>query len=111
MNAIKRLSYNDPGSNKNYAWVRNDFITQSETLEEAMKEWAWELILDDNGNVDDIDFIGEKIGDDLILFEAIAPYIEKDSYIEMYGEDGYRWRWIFDGEKCKEIYPETIWRD
>jgi len=103
------LSYNDPGPKKNYAWVRNDFITQSETLEEVMKEWAWELILDDNDNVDDIDFIGEKIGDDLILFETIAPYIEKDSYIEMYGEDGCRWRWIFDGEECKEIYPETIW--
>jgi hypothetical protein len=31
------------------------------------------------------------------------------SYIEMYGEDGDKWRWIFKNGKCEEVYPKVIW--
>jgi hypothetical protein len=40
---------------------------------------------------------------------AIAPYVEENSYIEMVGEDGDRWRWVFKNGKCEEKYPEVIW--
>lgn len=48
------------------------------------------------------DFCGEKLGDDIDIFEILAPYIHK-GYIEMQGEDGDSWRWIFDGDKVNEI--------
>ena len=40
---------------------------------------------------------------------AIAPYVEAGSYIEMYGEDGDKWRYVFDGKTVKEVYPKVEW--
>ena len=50
----------------------------------------------------EIYFDGEKLGDDAILFEAIAPYVKKGSFIEMNGEDGCIWQWQFNGKTCIE---------
>jgi len=38
-------------------------------------------------------FDTQKMGDEEILFSAIAPVVENDSYIEVRGEDGSRWQW------------------
>jgi hypothetical protein len=92
-----------------YAWVDMNFVN-AETLTEAMKCWRWSLE-NEEGNIVNIQFEGEKLGDDEILFEAIAPFVEKGSYIEMRGEDGTHWRWIFDGEHCKEKTGRLSWDD
>lgn len=68
---------------------------------EMLRAWRWELELD-GGEVVGISFQGEKLGDDHVLFNAIAPWVEKGSYIQMQGEDGMIWRWVFDGKKCVE---------
>lgn len=34
---------------------------------------------------------------------------EPGSYIEMRGEDGALWRWVFDGKTCKEITAKITW--
>ena len=31
---------------------------------------------------------------------AIAPYVKRDSYIDMKDEDDNMWRWEFDGKEC-----------
>lgn len=50
-----------------------------------------------------ISFEGEsQDGTEEEMFQAIAPFVEADSYIEMQGEDGEIWRWIFDGTTCVE---------
>ena len=58
--------------------------------------------ISENGNIFELNFAGEKLGDDEILFQAIAPFVKKDSYIEMQGECGLIWRWSFDGKTMKE---------
>ena len=40
---------------------------------------------------------------------VIAPFVEKDSYLEFCGEDGDVWRLVFDGIKVKEIRPKISW--
>lgn len=87
-----------------FTWVTTDTVLNATTLYDAMKEWRWGLdFLDDqNSRVIGIEFRGEKIGQDELLFEAIAPFVKDGSYIEMNGGDGSIWRWLFKGGKCVE---------
>jgi len=44
------------------------------------------------------------------FFEALAPYVEAGSYIEMAGTEGGAWRWMFDGKTMSARFPiEFIW--
>lgn len=111
LEAIKALASGVPGFEKKFAWVNNKSVALSETFEEAMCEWGWETITDNEGNIIGISFKGEKLGDDFELFEAIAPFVKEGSFIQMSGEEDEIWRWSFNGEKCFEIYPTIIWED
>jgi hypothetical protein len=41
--------------------------------------------------------------------DAIAPFVDADSYLEFEGEDMNVWRYLFDGKKVDEIYPTIDW--
>jgi len=113
LQAIKKLAGKETikdGSGGHFSWVETSDFVKAKTLDKAMDAWRWEITgpepedpENDPAEFDAITFNGEKLGDDAILFNAIAPYVEKGSYIEMQGEDGSRWRWVFDGKKCKEV--------
>lgn len=90
-------------------WVDCSVVLESETLYEALEECRYELEEDSEGNVVDIYFVGEKIGEDHSIFNSIAPAIEDGSYIEMLGEDGCLWRWIFNDGVCKEKDAKILW--
>jgi hypothetical protein len=97
------------GSGAHYSWVNTNEFTEATSLKEAMCAWRWELHEDEEGNVIDIDFIGEKLGDDTVLLEAIAPFVKEDSFIEMTGEDGGIWRWCFENKKMVEKDAQITW--
>lgn len=88
-------------SGEHFSWVPHDFYKINDLIK-IMGKWRWELEIDPAGNAVGISFQGEKLGDDEILFKAIAPWVKKDSYIQMQGEDGSIWRWVFDGKTCVE---------
>lgn len=96
------------GSGAHFSWVNNNFY-ELDSFEELMDEWRWEVELDDAGNVCGIQFNGQKLGDDMILFKAIAPFVSPGSYIEMQGEDDCLWRWVFNGTTCEEKYATISW--
>jgi hypothetical protein len=98
------------GSGAHFSWVDNKFY-EIEGFEPLMSEWRWEVTENDDGDFDSIEFVGEKSGDDLILFQAIAPFVKKGSYIEMQGEDGALWRWVFNGKTCQEVNARVEWDD
>jgi hypothetical protein len=83
-------------SHSHFAWVEESEYKSAETLSQALDSWRWSAGISDSGDIDSIDFCGEKLGDDEILFQAIAPFVEAGSYIEMQGEDGEIWRWVFN---------------
>lgn len=110
VDAIRRLSGRETirdATGAHYSWVRQDFARLT-TIPELMRAWRWEVETED-GNIVAIEFCGEKLGDDHILFNAIAPFVKKGSYIEMSGEDGERWRWVFDGKTCVEKTATISW--
>jgi len=90
---------------KHYAWVDEFGAMNAKTFKEVAKAFRWHIELDDEGDVYWIEFDGEKYGgDELAFLNTIAPYVRKDSYIEMQGEEGERWKWCFDGDTCVEHF-------
>jgi hypothetical protein len=92
-----------------YSWVTTKEFFEAKTLPFAVEAWRWQIIEDAEGNVVDIDFNGEKLGDDDAFLHAIAPYVEANSFIEMSGEDGALWRWVFDGDEMEEKQANISW--
>jgi hypothetical protein len=92
-------------------WVSQSTIDTAATVEEILREWRWAPRFDAQLNMVDIWFDSEKSGDDDLLFNVLAEFVEADSYIEMRGEDDAHWRFWFTGSECHEITPHITWPD
>lgn len=95
---------------KHFSWVDMNYV-KCKILEDALPKCRWDIYTDtETGDVSSIEFNGEKFsGDEITILSAIAPFVESGSFIEMQGEEGERWRWIFNGKTCKEIYANIRW--
>lgn len=92
-----------------YSWVDTNGFVNAKTLADAIGAWRWEVDCSaETGDVFGITFCGEKLGDDMIFFEALAPFVEAGSFIDMEGEDGCLWRWAFDGKTLKEVAGRVV---
>jgi hypothetical protein len=89
-----------------WRWVNDSDFIETETLSIP----RWEFLYTEN-NITNIEFVGEKIGNDFDIFKIIAQFVKNNSYIECHGEDGYLWRWVFKNGKCKEINPKIVWEN
>jgi len=113
-NLAGKETISDSGG-RHFSWVNTDCFLSAKTLTDALEVWRWTAEEDAEGNITYLYFEGQKLGDDLILFEAIAPYVKEGSYICMRGEDGEHWRWFFENDMCVEqtgkvVYDSDFWR-
>jgi len=90
-------------------WIDTDRLLEAKTLEDALFIARWDANIDAEGNISDIWFHREKLGDEDALFQVIAPYVKEGSYIQMCGEDNSMWRWTFNGKECVEIQAHVSW--
>lgn len=94
---------------------RSSFHVKTEytgRVSKKLKNYGYTAELDDDGSIISLDFNGDKIAyDEDTIFQAIAPYVGDGSFIEMIGEDGERWRWVFEDGKCKEVRAKLTWLD
>ena len=102
-----------------YSWIDTHMARkaiQNQDIFRFFFEWRYELMNDEENE----DFIcshimiegGEsKIGDEELLFEAIAPIVENGSYIEVIGEDGERFRWSWNNGKLYVADAEVVFSD
>lgn len=79
-----------------FSWVNTKTVLDSINIVEALEEIRYAPQLNQNGDICNVEFIGEKYGDEEIFFKALAPYIETGSYLCFKGEDGDRWKWVFN---------------
>ncbi|EQB4340930.1 hypothetical protein ACYJ2U_001649 [Clostridium botulinum] len=77
------------------------------TLEEIWNDLKYELEEDDNYYTI-IDFIGEKLGDDDVLFKLIAPYCE-DGYLQFHTDNGEHFRFVIKDGKFEEKNAGLSW--
>ena len=95
-----------------YSWTNTKEIANALTLKEAIEAFRWQPTTDRaTGNIDGIYFNGEKMGQEDIMFKAIASFVEDGSYIEMEGEDGEIWRWVFDCGKLYKVRATITFED
>lgn len=91
-----------------YAWVSTDHVRRA-VLERdiclVFEEWGYDLKEKIDGT-DGVKYFelnirnGEaKIGDEEKFFAAIAPVVEDGSFIDVRGEDGSQFRWIWENGK------------
>lgn len=97
----------------NWRWVSTTYLIDAcmqNDFERVMDElrYAVELQVYNNKKVYVLEFIGEKLGNDKKVFEILAPFMN-DGYIEMLGEDGDKWRWVFESGEMHIKYPSVIW--
>lgn len=86
-------------------WIRASDINDRMSFIEIADEFRWDVSVDDDGDIYDISFTGEKIGEDIDLFlNSIAPYVADESFISFSGEDGAQWRYFF---KDKQMLDQT----
>jgi len=100
---------NGEKTESHYSWVNTNALANAGTLKEAVDACRWHIEIDQEGDCYNIYFDGEKIGDDMILFEALAPFVESGGFIEMSGEDGALWRWCFEDGKLVEKFATISW--
>jgi hypothetical protein len=102
--------YSGGQQTRHFSWVTTDEFYLAKTLEVALVAWRWKAQTDDaTQDVVDLEFHGEKLGDDSYLWDAIAPFVESGSYLQMAGEDGNSWRWCFKDGGHHETTPS--WPD
>lgn len=65
-----------------------------------LKDFPYRFDLDHDGNIIGVSFIGHKLSDEFTALQKAAPYVRNGSYIEMHGEDGDHWKWIFQNGVC-----------
>lgn len=80
-------------------------------LYDVFADYGWFLEKDENGNVDGISRGYGDYNEATGLFETIAKFVAKGSFVEMSGEDGSMWRFCFDGQRCNEVQPQIVWPD
>jgi hypothetical protein len=89
-------------------WGRD--IYRAHNLSQIFSAFDYDIEIDQDGDIIDLDFFGEKLtGDEMKLWQVIAPFVDVGSYIQCSGERGDVWRWVFNGTTCREIYPEVTW--
>lgn len=109
-------------------YVTTSRLLRATTLPEALHVFRWNVKTD--GDIDlvnalkhDLDhnpawntrdvlgvvFAGENLGDEHELFNALAPFVEAGSFIEVEGDEGARWRWYFDGVRCHEQQARVVY--
>ena len=93
---------------RGYPWVIMSF-SKSNDIKYIFNCWRWKVTQDNENNIINILFSGQKLGDDFIFFNAIAPYVLENSFIEMMEENGEKWRWSFTNKQCKKLKPKIIW--
>ncbi len=108
--AAKQLAVEATEEGRDLAWVDAGELAAATSLEETFRAWGWRLKLDDAGATCGIDGpAGDKVGDEKALFDAVAPYVEDGSYIQIiYDSDNTIWRWVFRDGRCLEVEAELV---
>jgi len=90
----------------------NDFFVKAEDVDKvsaALSENMFDMGKNEAGDIVSLDFTGQKLREQTKMFEQIAPFVKENSFVEMRGEEGAMWRWVFIDGKCMEINAIITW--
>ncbi len=85
------------------------YAEKQDLFNKILLDQGYDAGFDGKGNVCSLTFLNEKWYNDTDFFSVFAQYVKKGSYIEFDGEDGERWRVVFDGRSCWEENATISW--
>lgn len=88
-----------------YSWVDNPPPGGFTTIEDAM--YAWRFDVDQWDGLKHFSFTGEKLGQEEILFEALAPFLDGEIFAR--GEDGEEWGFRFKDGRMIQLECIKNW--
>ena len=88
----------------------SDFL-KATSLEDALRVWRWNALSDEEGGIEALSFGGENLGDEDLLFAALAPYTDEGASIVVAGEDGIVWRWYFTKGRVSRQKARLVFED
>lgn len=112
-------SYANGGKTQSwYSWVSTDAVRRAvldRDIVAVFQEWGYELDFISEGDgvtTYRLDIRGgdAKIGDEETFFAAIAPVVVDGSFLDVVGEDGAEWRWMWENGKfySQDVESKTI---
>lgn len=112
-------SYANGGKTQSwYSWVSTENVRKAVTdrdIGRVFEEWGYELdfISEENGITHyrlDIRGGDAKMGDEETFFAAIASVVVHGCFIDVRGEDGAEWRWLWENGKfySQDVFSKTI---
>jgi hypothetical protein len=119
IDCLKKLMYrglNERCGPHGFSWVSSDNVIsflesdydEKRKLKCVLREFRYGFE-DENDDLLFHYFLGEKWGDDEVLWETLAPAVDNGSMIEYRGEDGHRWRFLFEDGSVKEQNAVITW--
>lgn len=97
---------NANGTTTHYAYVNTDDFVLAKSLEVALDAWNWGgETAATTGDIVGLTCESSCLGDEAVLFTALAPFVDSGSYIQLTGEDGVVWRWVFQQGQLRKVLP------
>lgn len=109
--AVRALAARLTSPGSSFSFVDTDAFASAQALSDALRAWRWEPEFDENGGLAALWFVEDKLGDDQLLLNALAPFVEPGSSIVMIGGDDEIWRWRFDGGQVHEEDGRVVFDD
>lgn len=93
-------------------FVPEEHVQKVEKITTDLYDWSWEFFYDDNGNIEDITFTGEKyFSEELSQMNAIAPFVREGSFIHYCVDEEEHYRFYFTGDECLDQKGEVVFPD
>ena len=86
-------------------------IEKAENMAEVFDLCGYDIIMDDDGNITHITKWTTRQWGELLMFEAIAPFVRRKSYIGYMCELRGQFRYVWTGTTCRIITPTLTWEE
>lgn len=90
-----------PYKDRYFAWISEEEIRCASHLGVALQVWGYTVHVSSEGT-HVTGYPAEKLGDDRLLWTALAPFVVPQNYLTWQNEHGRQWSWIFSDGKLVE---------
>ena len=76
---------------------------------ECLRDQGWKITQDQEGNIVGVFLERQKLNyNELESLNSIAEHVKDGSYIQICGEEGDIWRWVFEGGECRKVPARLV---
>ncbi|MBD2093227.1 hypothetical protein H6F67_25620 [Microcoleus sp. FACHB-1515] len=83
------------------------------TLIDALRSWSLQAVQQPNGDVEIVEYLADKAGDEAVLFAAISPYLDQSDRpkIDAFQDNQQYWRHTFAGGQHRQVCGKVVYAD